>query len=1021
MSHQEKVKLPTLDLPKFDGTYSQWLLFRDTFYALIECNADLENIQKFYYLKSCLLGNAAQLLQSLEMSADNYVIAWDLLKSRFENKRLLIHYHIQGLFEMSSLTRESGTLLRKLIDDTLKHLRALKTLGEPVDNWDSLVIHMIASRLDNATRRKWEASLQDNNVPKLQELIQFLSRQCAILETLQSEKAAPKPQASGISNKKSDSVASHVSQSDSKGCIICQGQHALYSCNTFKSLSTSDRRKEVKRHQLCFNCLRADHMANRCIAGGCKQCGKKHNTLLHDEEFGSKAVTTNEKENLEASTKGASSNAVLTESKRTDISATYSVVSTQSKPNHQVLLATAPVTMYDKSGKPHKCRAFLDAGSQTNIITASLCQRLQITAQRSSTFLSGIGCGRVNTLESTHAVIHSTVNEFKIEFPFVIMERITEPMPSINLDKALLKIPENIEIADASFGTPEDVDILLGSGIFWDLLCIGQIKLGRNLPVLQKTKLGWIVGGNAPIAHGQEETKRTVLSAIAEETELSHQLERFWNLEECMPQAKFSKEDEHCEREFRDTYRRDATGRFVVKLSFREDSSVLGDSRETALKRLRSLHRRLNSNPDLKEQYVSCMEEYISLGHITKVDEEINRRSPYYYYLPHHAVVKKESTTTRLRVVYNASSKTSTGKSLNDILKTGPVLQQDIFVILIRFRQHLYVITGDIEKMYRQVYVDEGHRDLQRIFWMKDSTALVEEFVSNVLIFGMALAVYLAIRCLKQLGYDCQQVLPEISRIILEDFYIDDMITGVDDKDELKNIQSRVSEVLNSGGFRMRKWRSNVSEITSSETSDEQSLGERVKTLGLYWHPTTDTLSYKVELPNNRRITKRSILSFIAHIYDPLGLIGPVCVQAKIILQKLWQLKLNWDESLPADLHSAWLRYYGSLSSLQEIIIPRLIVDATYTKLEIHGFCDASEAASGACLYLVSDNLGVRTSYLICAKSRVAPLKKITLPKLELNGAVLLAKLMDKTEKALKVINTGEALLVRCNYYSSLD
>ncbi|EZA46352.1 hypothetical protein X777_00247 [Ooceraea biroi] len=134
MSSQDKVKLPTLDLSKFDGTYSQWLLFRDTFQALVDKNTVLENIQKFYYLKSCLHGNAAQILQSLEMSADNYATAWDLLKSRYENKRLLIYHHIQVLFEVNSLMKESASQLRKLIDDTQKHLRALRTLGEPTDS-----------------------------------------------------------------------------------------------------------------------------------------------------------------------------------------------------------------------------------------------------------------------------------------------------------------------------------------------------------------------------------------------------------------------------------------------------------------------------------------------------------------------------------------------------------------------------------------------------------------------------------------------------------------------------------------------------------------------------------------------------------------------------------------------------------------------------------------------------------------------------------------------------------------------
>ncbi|XP_018405553.1 PREDICTED: uncharacterized protein LOC108781929 [Cyphomyrmex costatus] len=835
---QGKVRLPALDLPKFDGTYSQWSLFRDTFQALIEKNTTLENVQKFYYLKSCLQGNAVQVLQSLEMTADNYTIAWDLLKSRFENKRLLIHHHIQALFDTSPLAKESSVQLRKLIDDIQKHLRALKTLGEPVESWDSLIIHMTASRLDHPTRRKWESSLQDENLPTLKDLIQFLSKQCAVLEALQPAKLLNKNTASIPSAKKGESASAHVSQ-NAKGCIICQSQHAIYNCPTFKSLSIDDRLKEVKRNnQLCFNCLRADHIVNRCIAGGCKQCGRKHNTLLHINDGKPRAGNVHKKEQSETIDTQVSSKSNSAETAATNSLITYSAVSAQVKQNYHVLLATAPVIMYDKYGKSHRCRAFLDAGSQMNIISESLSQRLHLAKQKGNTVLSGIGCSQASTLGSTRAFIHSTVNEFKVELSFIIMNCITEPMPSIKIDKDALKIPENVQVADTFFDKPREVDILLGSRIFWDLLCIGQIKLGRNLPILQKTKLGWIIGGNAPISHSKEESSRIILKATVQDPKIEQQLKRFWELEECVPTTYFTPEEIQCEKEFEDTYQRDSTGKFIVKLLFQEDPTQLEESREAAVKRLHAVYKRLDSNPELKEQYSACLREYLTLGHMTKSNEEIDRTSHYCYYLPHHAIIKEDSSTTTLRIVFDASCKTSSGKSLNDILRVGPTIQQELFAILIRFRQHPYVLTGDIEKMFRQIYVHEEHRDLQRILWKEDSNAPIEEFTLNTVTFGLASSPFLAVRCLHQLAHDYQEIAPEISQIILRDFYMDDLITGASSVVELQHIQSKIKEILKTGGFSMRKWRSNVSEIVETDSRDkigeQQALGEEIKTLGLY-------------------------------------------------------------------------------------------------------------------------------------------------------------------------------------------
>lgn len=186
--NNQNVKLPALKLPDFNGDYSKWIQFSDTFKAIIHNNQALTTTQKFYYLKSCLSGDAARALDTLEASDANYNNAWDILKERFENKNIIIHNHVKALFELSQVTKDSHTSLRDLSDSMSQHLRALKSLGQPVDSWDSLIIYLCASKLDIASRNEWEKiSVKQNDLSNIDSFKTFLSERCQILERLSKD------------------------------------------------------------------------------------------------------------------------------------------------------------------------------------------------------------------------------------------------------------------------------------------------------------------------------------------------------------------------------------------------------------------------------------------------------------------------------------------------------------------------------------------------------------------------------------------------------------------------------------------------------------------------------------------------------------------------------------------------------------------------------------------------------------------------------------------------------------------
>ncbi|KMQ88124.1 hypothetical protein RF55_12443 [Lasius niger] len=547
-------------------------------------------------------------------------------------------------------------------------------------------------------------------------------------------------------------------------------------------------------------------------------------------------------------------------------------------------------------------------------------------------------------------------------------------MPMIKISENQLDIPSNIALADPSYGIPGKIDVLLGASIFWELMCNRQIRRMKNSPVFQETLLGWIISGS--IYTNNRKQREEAYCGISINNELHKQLEKFWEIEEVELPVHRSDEEIQCEEHFVSTHSRSKDGRFVVQLPLKKNREKLGESFDIAEKRLKALERKLERQPELKEHYHEFIMEYLKLGHMTEIQPDERHAKPAYY-IPHHAVVKEESTTTRVRVVFDASCKTSSGKSLNDILMVGPTIQENLMDIIIRLRQYKYAMAADIAKMYRQVKLKKEDRKLQRILWRWDRKKPIQIFELNTITYGMASSPFLAIRCLQEAAQQMEYKYKDASEVIRRDFYVDDLLTGADTVKALIQLKQEITCILDSSKFELRKWISNVPEIGDQMGNREKevTLSESIKILGLWWNPTADNFQYRIKINNNEtKITKRNILARVAQVYDPLGLVGPIVVQIKILIQRLWQSKCTWDEEVTNDIKNMWIQWKSQILSVEELLIPRRIICDNPVEIELHGFCDASESAYGACIYLRSTNS--RSEYtvrLLCAKSRVAP------------------------------------------------
>ncbi|GFX32517.1 integrase catalytic domain-containing protein [Trichonephila clavipes] len=381
------------------------------------------------------------------------------------------------------------------------------------------------------------------------------------------------------------------------------------------------------------------------------------------------------------------------------------------------------------------------------------------------------------------------------------------------------------------------------------------------------------------------------------------------------------------------------------------------------------------------------------------------------YFIPHLGVYRSDKKTSKLRVVFNASSATTNGYSLNSLQYNGGVAQNDLFSIMVRFRKHIFAFIADVQKMYRMIWINPDQRKLQRILWRENMDEPIKTFELSTVTYGTTSAPFLATRTLKQLALDEAGNFPLGSSVVMSDMYIDDVLTGAETLLEAKELKNQLINIFAKGGMVLHKWCGNNTELIEVSENYDFSDSSEIKVLGVYWNPKHDCFSFRVKIDLHELNTKRDVLSTIARIYDPLGLLGPVVAKAKIFLQKLWMLKIDWTDLLPDTINREWRQFVESLQVVNDININRCIVVEQPEVIELHGFSDASQSAYGAVVYcksITSD--GKMLVHLIASKSRVAPTKQTTIPRLELCAAVLLAKLVHRVKQALKLNVTNTFL-----------
>lgn len=1021
--NESNVSLPKINIPVFTGQYSEWPSFRDLYTSLIHNNSSLDNVQKMHYLKGHLSGEAGQLLRHVPITGDSYQESWSILNGRYNNKKYLANGLLRRFMNQPSIGTESCSAIKEMLDTTNDTLNGLKNLGIRVDSWDVIIIYIICMKIDSESRKQWEAKISVfDELPTLPQMREFLEARFRSLEFL-SPKAKPKTSYSTQKPKVLHAISAG-SNATTDPCLFCKNSnHKLWQCKDFCKLDYDARHSFVQTNGFCFNCLGRNHSANACrTSTKCRICKHNHHSLLHPKPTSesrssdsfNREVTLEEKYIL-PKLQTATENAVSASNVATHFSKAVAP--------SRILLATAIVKAQKRNGDIHQLRALLDQGSQASFVTETVVQLLNLKKIPSKSIISGLG-GDKGTLASRHMVV-ITVNSqhdptFKMEVQAHVLSSITGLLPSRKVETVEWPELAGFSLADPDFKTPNKIDILLGADAYGEVLREGLIKGPNGRLIAQHTALGWVLSGPTHFNHADQSSStqsfhNMIMSTQAhvDENEL---LKKFWQIESDIFEEKIlTHEEQQCEEFYMQTTRRDSSGRYIVELPFNEDNPQCkyGNSREIALKRFHHLEHRFKKDPEIRKRYTEVMHEYLDLGHMERVTST-DKNGPCVY-LPHHAVIRDSKTTSKIRVVFDASCKGTNGVSLNDTLMVGPTLQQDLRHIIMRWRIHPICLSADIIKMYRQVLVAQKDADFQRLFWRDDPKSEIEEYRLVRVTFGTASAPYLAVKTLQQVAIDeAEASASGTSEKIKTDYYVDDLLTGCETVVEGIRIYEEMTRILRKGGFELQKWVTNNKELAkvvmdregNQDRKVDIKMDEVVKILGLSWDKESDSFHYTAQLPILQNpVTKRKVISDISRLFDPLGWVAPCVIVAKTMIQKLWLSGIDWDEELPDNLLEEWLTYRCKITDIIDFSIPRWIQakeDDTYR--EIHGFCDASNAAYAGVVYLRTiDANGAVHVNLVTAKTKVAPTMQVSIPRLELMGAVLVAKLSTEVAKVLNI------------------
>lgn len=838
-------------------------------------------------------------------------------------------------------------------------------------------------------------------------------------------------------------------------CLLCNiDNHTTGVCSKLSIQKHIDIEKFFMDNNLCFSCSKPGHKMSECRhPQNCTRnsCGQQHLTVFHEyHNRGSENKTSHQSQSI-ARQNTTNNNAKLTSQTHSHDATARNCTELSDKPA-KLMSWTIPVYVSTMKN-PEKeilVYALLDSGSNNTFITNDTLNKLNTETIEETVNISTLTDtdGSKSTRKRVTGLLVRGYQKQKIvALPSCISQnKIPCNREEIPNALSVQDWPHLCSLASELISEQEskvvDFGLLIGGNLPQVFMSREERVGGDHEPFARLTDLGWTLMGNAspvvnehvlahpiivnlavsePIARSNI-SYRIQLQTICSNDNLESRILKLLSSDFETNQADeiktLSIEDIQFLKTMKAQVYKDSDGYITMPLPLKNTPSMYNRSKIMAMNRFKLLQKKL-ANPTFSQHYHTFMHDILNKGDAELVPlSDIDK--PNAWYIPHFGVYHPKKPG-KIRVVFDGSAKVG-GLCLNDLLLQGPDQLNSLVGILMRFRKESVGLACDIGRMFHQFRVPSNHRDYLRFLWYSDQGEIVA-YRMKVHIFGATSSPACTTFGLRTLCDMSCNTNDSAKSFIKNNFYVDDGLISLPDPQSAKKLVHEAISICNEGNLRLHKFASNSPELLQSLPESERNLQDiqsldpdddsqpLERTLGLLWSLKSDSFQFSSELKENPN-TRRGVLSSIASIYDPLGLLSPFILNGKNILQDMCRTSTSWDDPLIPDLLSQWEGWKTSLSDLSRLVIPRCYKPDKFGMIknaEVHHFSDASTSGYGCASYLrLVDTDNQVHCTLLMGKARVAPLKSVTIPRLELQAAVTAAQTskLITTELGLDVTET---------------
>ncbi|XP_023937546.1 uncharacterized protein LOC112045551 [Bicyclus anynana] len=990
------------ELPTFSGAASEWMPFKASMRDSTRLHkfSPIENLQR---LRNALKGEAREAVASLLYAACDPMEIMEALEQSFGRPEALIDKALEEIKQLPALgpTTSELNIFAVKVRNIVSTIHNVEGLDGCLQN--RMLTRGIVEKLPPDMRRSFAKYASENRRPGEPHIVilsRYLNNEATIgLEFTYSKPAGPSTSARKELTSKFSSTSGRATRnanvftaSERKHCLCCGEDHEPPQCNKIKEMTVNTRWEWAKSNKICFKCLAKTHRREACKAKSCgiEGCIHSHHQLLHQRN-------------------------PVNEPSPSPARSEATVASTSMDTNSNVMLKVCPIIISNSDGMEIHTYALLDEGSTITLIEESLADQLNLEGPTHALNIHGVNSTQQ---EGTSRIVRFKLRGKSSTTSHIIRARTIRGIQLLNqtVPLQLLQYPHLQNLEPSSVCYEEARPRLLIGSDNWELIVSKQLLTGRrHEPAASRTELGWVIHGLAPrnvISYEQNHVlhiRNVKCTDLASDERLDALVRKHFELDAIgiSVKTKIRKEDERAMTIFERTARR-VDGRFEVGLPWKTEDVTLPCNYAEAFTRLRNIERKMDRDESFKEEYSKQIANLLNKGYAKLCDgsEGIQRR----WFLPHFAV-RNPNKPGKVRLVFDAAA-THQGTSLNTNLLDGPDQLKSLPGILYRFRERAVAVTADIQEMFLRIRIRKEDQQAQMFLWRGDDRRNPPKQYKMVsLIFGARSSPFLAHSVRNANAREYAETHPRALRAITESHYMDDLVDSYNTEDEAIETAKEINFVHEQAGFILRGWNSNSPRVLSTIPEDLRApaaahlgieLNSSEKTLGLLWIPNADTLAFNTSMNRvprevynqNRAPTKREALSAVMSIFDPLGLLSLFTITAKILLQNLWRLQVGWDEPVPTEIASGFGTWLKNLEEIKRLQLPRFYNTRGVRSVELHILCDASAQAYAAVAYwrILRYNGNVDL-VLVSGKAKVAPLRAQSIPRMELQAALIGARL----------------------------